>query len=395
MRRVILHLDMDAFYASVEILDNPTLRGKPVIVGGTPEGHGVVSTASYEARRFGIHSAMPASRAIRLCPDGIFLPPRPQRYAELSRKVMSVLEEYTPLVERISIDEAFLDVTGSLRLAGPPLAIAHALQNRIGEVTGGLTASVGIASNKFLAKVASDLRKPEGLVVVPGDGALDFLAPLGVNRIWGVGPKTAEQLHSAGYHTIGDLQSGSEKSLRSSFGNDLGSHLHRLANGLDDRPVIPSSKPRSVSSETTLAQFIPAQDLEAVERLLLSLSDDVSWRLRRSGARGRTVSLKVRDERFVTRTRSSSSEVPVHLTEEIYAVARHLFATKIDLNGLKIRLLGVGVSQLAFSDHHQVDLFESESKAKSLRVAEAVDSIRDRLGHRSIGIGRLVKPPPP
>ena len=395
MQRVILHVDLDAFYAAVEILDNPALGGKPVIVGGTPEGHGVVSTASYEARRFGIHSAMPASTAVRLCPHGVFVPPRPQRYAALSRRVMAVLEEYTPLVEQISIDEAFLDVTGSLRLAGPPLAIAHALKKRVGEVTGGLTASIGIASNKFLAKVASDLRKPDGLVVVPRDGALEFLAPLGINRIWGVGPKTAAQLHSAGYRTIRDLQQSSEASLRASFCIDLGRHLHRLANGLDDRPVVPSSKPRSVSSETTLARFIPAKDLDAVERLLLSLSHDVSRRLRRSSARGRTVSLKVRDERFVTRTRSLSSQAPVHLTEEIYAVARQLFTTKIDLHGFKIRLLGVGVSQLAFSEHHQVDLFESESKAKSLRVAEAVDSIRDRLGHGAIRLGRLVKPPLP
>ncbi len=391
--RVILHLDMDAFYAAVEVLDDPSLCGKPVIVGGTPSGHGVVSTASYEARRFGVRSAMPAVTAVRLCPDGVFLSPRPKRYAELSRRVMAVLAEYSSVVEPISIDEAFLDITGSLRLAGAPREIAFEIKRRVHETTGGLTASVGIAPSKFVAKVASDLCKPDGLVVVEPGRVREFLAPLPIERIWGVGPKSAEVLHRAGCRRIRDLQERSEALLVASFGEEMGRHLHRLANGIDNRAVVTSGSPRSVSSETTLGEFVPPDDIEAVERLLLRLSEDVATRLLRGHARCRGITLKVRDEKFVTRTRSTSLEEPTCLTEEIYGAARRLFTERVDLGRRRIRLLGVAAGHLSFDELEQLDLFDSPDRDRALRVATTVDSIRARLGRGAIVRGRLLDGP--
>jgi len=267
--RAIVHLDMDAFFAAVEVLDDPSLCRKPVIVGGTPEGRGVVSAASYEARRFGVRSAMPAAQAVKLCPRGIFLRPRMGRYEALSRCVFRALEEFTPLVEPISIDEAFLDLTGTERLWGEAALAARKIKARVREATGGLTASVGVAPNKFLAKVASDLEKPDGLVIVPGGREAEFLAPLPVEKLWGVGPRTAERLHALGLRRIGELQAYPEASLCSNLGVELGRHLFRLGRGLDERPVEPGSLAVSVSSEETYAEFIPTSDRAAIERRLL------------------------------------------------------------------------------------------------------------------------------
>ncbi|MCZ6794380.1 MAG: DNA polymerase IV, partial [Planctomycetota bacterium] len=314
-RRRILHLDMDAFFAAVEVLDNPELRGKPVIVGGTPQGRGVVSTASYEARRYGVHSAMPAAQAVKLCPAGIFLRPRLGRYAAVSREVFHLLAAYTPLVEPVSIDEAFLDVTGCRPLRGASrssgaVAIARELQERVEEVTGGLTCSVGVAWNKFLAKLASDLEKPRGLVVVPEEGVEEFLGPLPVSRLWGVGPRTAERLGRLGLRRVKDLQAVPAGDLERILGKELGRHVARLSRGQDERPVEPHGDPRSISMEQTYGEFLPADDVERLEAELFRMSDGVASRLRKSGLRGRVVTLKVRDERFATRTRSRTLPSP-------------------------------------------------------------------------------------
>src|SRR2546426_1030327 len=283
-QRFILHVDMDAFFAAVEVLDNPSLAGKPVIVGGTPEGRGVVSTASYEARKFGVRSAMPAAQAVKLCPHGIFLRPRMGRYWAVSRKFCAILPAVTPLVEPLSIDEAFLDVSGCYpqkRSTMPAAeAIAKEIQERVERETGGLTCSLGIAENKFLAKVASDLRKPRGLTVVPRGNSAEFLAPLPIERLWGVGPRTSELLRSLGVTTIGQISALKEKDLESILGVEFGRHLHRLSRGLDDREVETSWEAKSISQETTFAEFLAPNDREAIERVLFSLSDGVAERLR-------------------------------------------------------------------------------------------------------------------
>lgn len=393
--RAILHLDMDAFFAAVEVLDNPTLRGKPVIVGGTPEGRGVVSTASYEARRYGVHSAMPAATAVRLCPRGVFLRPRLTRYHVVSRQVFRLLREYTPLVEPLSIDEAFLDVSGSHPLRRPPEptaaeAIARELQDRVHDETGGLTCSLGVASNKFLAKLASDLEKPNGLVVVPATGVEEFLAPLEIDRLWGVGPKTAEHLRSLGLDRIGDLQRVSERDLLRLLGRELGDHLARLCRGLDDRPVVTDSDPKSIGHETTFGEFIPSSDRERLEGVLFALSDAVASRLRRAGLWGRTVTLKVRDERFVTRTRATQLDSPACTVEEIFAPVRSLLRERIQLANRKVRLLGVSVSGLVAEPHWQLEFFESRDRRRSENLAEAADAVREKFGDGAITRGRLL-----
>ncbi len=391
--RTILHLDMDAFFAAVEVLDNPSLAGKPVIVGGTVEGHGVVGTASYEARRYGVRSAMPAAQAVKLCPKGIFLRPRMGRYAAVSREIFKVLEEFAPAVEQVSIDEGFLDLTGMERHWKNPLEAARAIKKRVREVTGGLTSSIGIAPNKFLAKVASDLEKPDGLVVVPPDGVLEFLAPLKVEKLWGVGPRTAQVLHQMGLHLVGDLQQLPSGILRFKLGEEAGSHLEQLARGLDDRPVEAGGLPKSVSSETTLAEFLLPRDFEAIDRILLALCEDVAGRLRAVPARARRVVLKVRDDRFVTLTRSYTLQDPTQLDGEIFQCARSLYRERVPLDR-RIRLLGVAASELVFGGAVQLDFFQAESRRQAERMASAVDRIREKLGDGAILRGTLLEPPP-
>jgi DNA polymerase-4 len=395
--RSILHVDMDAFFAAVEVLDNPSLAGKPVIVGGTPEGHGVVSTASYEAREYGVRSAMPAAQAVKLCPHGIFLEPRGGRYADVSRQVFKLFEEVTPLVEPVSIDEAFLDVTGC-RPSRPSaleqrVAIARDLQRKVKEETGGLTCSVGVAENKFLAKVASDLRKPRGLVVVPPGKGAEFLAPLEIERLWGVGPKTAAHLHDLGLRAIGDIAKLSEKDLRSALGQDMGQHLHRLARGIDDRPVETTWEAKSLSQETTFATFLPPGDRPSIERTLFSLADSVAFRLRQDSVWGRTVHLKVRDEKFTTFTRALTLEAPTQVVEDIFAAALKLFRERIGLGGRKIRLLGVGVTNLTRSPCLQLDFFEDRAaeKSRAQRLARVADAICEKMGDGAITRARLVE----
>jgi DNA polymerase-4 len=319
---MILHVDMDAFYASVEERDRPELVGKPVIVGGTPEGRGVVAAANYVARRFGVHSAMPAVTAHRLCPRGIFLRPRMDYYAEVSDQIRGIFEKYTPLVEPLSLDEAFLDVTGSERLFGPAHDIGRMIKQEIRERLR-LVASVGVAPNKFLAKIASDLKKPDGFVVVEPDQVQEFLDPLPVGWLWGVGKVTGQVFEKLGIHRIGQLRQMSVELLRHHFGSS-GDHLWELAQGIDDRPVVPEQEAKSISHETTFARDL--EDPEIMRAWLLELSEQVGCRLRRHGLKGRTVHLKVRFGDFHTITRAQTLPQPTNVTQEIWQTAAQMFA---------------------------------------------------------------------
>ena len=392
---------MDAFFAAVEVLDRPSLAGKPVIVGGTPEGRGVVATASYEARRFGVRSAMPAATAVRLCPQGIFVAPRMGRYAEVSGRVFAVLEEVSPLVEGLSIDEAFVDATGSCRGEDPwrtdgdrcaAESLAAEIQKRIETATGGLTASVGVAENKFLAKVASDLRKPRGLVVVPPGTGPGFLAPLPIERLWGVGPRTAETLHGIGLRRIEDVARTPETRLEELLGGDLARHLKRLSAGLDDRPVEPGGEAKSIGRETTFGEFISPTDGEGIDRVIFALADDVASRLRAEGLWCRTVRLKVRDGKFRTFTRALTLEEPTQVVEEICGAARRLFAERIRLGRERVRLLGVTASNLVEEPLRQLDLFDGRAaeRERAESAARASDEIRKRLGDGAITRGKLI-----
>jgi DNA polymerase-4 len=375
---------MDAFYASVEQRDRPELRGRPVIVGGLG-GRGVVSAASYEARPFGVHSAMPMSIARRLCPQGVFLPVRMKRYAAVSRQVRDVLHSFTPLVEPLSLDEAFLDVRGCEGLFGPAPEIAHKVKGRIKAETG-LTASVGVAANKFLAKVASDLGKPDGLVVVPAGGAAAFLGPLPVGRVWGVGAKAEGRLHALGVRTVGQLAALPEKALVGHFG-ELGRHVWRLARGDDGRAVVPDGAAKSVSAETTFARDIG--DREALRTWLLGLTDHLAGRLRHAGLRARTVEVKVRSSDFRTRHRAQGLGQATNATGVIWQAARQLLDRGLTDEVLPVRLLGVGASRLTREGVVQGDLFDGGRRQQEA-LDRAIDAIRGRFGGAAIRRGSLL-----
>jgi DNA polymerase-4 len=380
--RTILHVDLDAFFAAVEQRDRPELRGKPVIVGGEPGGRGVVSAASYEARRFGVHSAMSLREAQRRCPDGIFLPVDGRRYQQASRDVMEVLRRFTPQVEPISIDEAFLDVTGSTALFGDGEAIARAIKDAVREEVG-LTASVGVATTKLVAKIASDLRKPDGLVVVaPGEESA-FLAPLPISRLWGVGEKTAVSLADYGVKTIGDLAALPPDVVIRRFGRHGGSLVER-ARGLDPDPVHVGDPAKSVGHETTFET--DTSDPEVIERTLLALSDGVAGRLRSAGVRASTIAVKVRDSSFRTITRQRTLDEPTDLTEPIYRVA--LALARPEVRGIRVRLLGVTASNLG--EREQLNLFATEDPRRRAAI-EAADAVRRRFGSRAITRARLVR----
>ncbi|MEW6357412.1 MAG: DNA polymerase IV [Planctomycetota bacterium] len=381
----IIHVDMDAFYASVEQRDAPSLRGKPVIVGGHPEGRGVVSAASYEARKFGVHSAMPITAARRICSHAVFLPVRMEQYAEESRKIRQILHSYTPLVEPLSLDEAFLDVAGSIRLFGPPEAIGRAIKERIRAETQ-LTASVGIAPNKFLAKLASDLEKPDGFVIIREDEKLDFIAPLPIRRIWGVGKVAEAALHEIGVRTIGDLRKLSIDALKPRFGK-VAEDLFNLSRGIDTRTVVPDSEAKSIGSEITFETDIG--DLDALLTTLLDLSEDVGERLRAEGCLCRTVTVKVRYPDFNTITRRMTLPEPTDSTSQIYQTACAILRGKIPLAGRLLRLIGVTASGLARGGV-QLSLFDQQKRAKGKRLDKTVDQIRKKLGPDAIKRGRLL-----
>jgi DNA polymerase-4 len=389
--RAILHVDMDAFFASVETLDDPTLRGKPVIVGGRPESRGVVAAASYEARAFGIHSAMSSRRAVQLCPHAVFLAPRGARYAEISRHVFAILESFTPLVEPLSIDEAFLDVTGCRRLFGPPEAIGHAIKHRIREEIG-LVASVGVAPNKFLAKLASDMEKPDGFVVIPADRAANLLADLPVSRIWGVGKVGRQALARLDIHTFRDLRDAPGDLIARHFGLSA-EHLLQLAWGRDERPVVPDSDAKSVGAETTFAADIA--DAAELRRQLDRLVDRVARRLRRHGLRAQTIHLKARYPDFTTVTRAATLETATCSTSIVRRTARDLLERRLERAGRSLRLIGVSVSGLTTGDAGQPDLFPDAAAERSERLDRLVDRLRDKHGPATITLGiaeRATKP---
>lgn len=379
--RTILHVDLDAFFAAVEQRDRPELRGKPVIVGGVPPGRGVVSAASYEARAFGVHSAMSVTEAYRRCPDGVFLPVDGRRYQQASRDVMAILRRFTPQVEPISIDEAFMDVTGSRPLFGEGPEIAAAIKSAIRDDVG-LTASVGVASTKLVAKIASDLRKPDGLVVVPPGDEAAFLAPLPISRLWGVGEKTAVALAEYGVRTIGDLAALSPDLLVRRFGKHGGS-LGTRALGMDDDPVHEGDPAKSVGHETTFDR--DSSDPEVIERTLLALSDGVAGRLRSAGVRASTIAVKIRDSSFRTITRQRTLAEPTDLTEPIYRAALDL--ARPEVRGIRVRLLGVTASNLG--EREQLALFGVDDP-KRRKAIEAADAVRRRYGSRAVTRGRLI-----
>jgi DNA polymerase-4 len=381
MTRTILHVDLDAFFAAVEQRDRPELRGKPVIVGGEPGARGVVSAASYEARAFGVHSAMSLTEAHRRCPNGVFLPVAGRRYQQASRDVMAVLRRFTPAVEPISIDEAFLDVTGSIALFGDGEAIARSIKAAVHDEVG-LTASVGVATTKLVAKVASDLRKPDGLVVVPPGEEEAFLAPLPIGRLWGVGEKTAVSLAEYGVRTIGDLAALPPDIVVRRFGKHGGALIDR-ARGVDPDVVHEGDPAKSIGHETTFEA--DTSDPEVIERTLLALADGVAGRLRSADVRASTITVKIRDSSFRTITRQRTLPEPTDLTEPIYRVAVDL--ARPEVRGLRIRLLGVTASNLG--EREQLRMFAAEDPRRR-RAIEAADAVRRRWGSRAVTRARLV-----
>ena len=384
---MILHVDMDAFYASVEERDRPELRGQPVIVGGNPEKRGVVAAANYVARQLGVHSAMPSLTAKRLCPHAIFLPSRVDYYAHVSRQIRHIFHRFTPLVEPLSLDEAFLDVTGSERLFGPAIDIGRQIKNAIRDDIG-LVASVGVAPNKFLAKLASDLEKPDGFVVVDPDGVQEFLSPLSVERLWGVGRKTSGILQQLSVRTIGQLRQLSPEILTSHFGSN-GEHLWQLAHGIDNRSVVPDRDAKSISHETTFVSDVDSADV--LRAWLLELTEQVARRLRRHELRGRTVQLKVRFADFRTLTRSRKLTEPTNTTDELWQVASELLTTQVPLDQLPVRLLGLGVSDLDRAGEVQGHLFDEDVHEKQTRLDEVGDLIRNRFGAQALRRGRSLE----
>ncbi len=376
----ILHVDMDAFYASVEQRDDPALRGRPVIVGGSADSRGVVSAASYEARVFGVHSAMPTATARRLCPHGVFLPVRMARYTAVARQLRAVFLSFTPLVEPLSLDDAFLDVRGCEGLFGPAPSIGRQIKERVRAETG-LTASVGVAANKFLAKLASDLRKPDGLVVLEPEHVRHVLDPLPVGKLWGVGKKGEERLAALGVRTIGQLAALPVEVLVDRWG-ESGRQLWELAHGRDGRAVVPDGEARSLSTETTFPRDVGRRDL--LRATLLDLVEELGERLRRAGLRGRTVELKVRTSDFRTFNRSETLAEPTDVTALLWQAAAGLFERRVPDDWLPLRLLGVGATNLTRGAPVQGHLFEEGWRQKQRALDRAVDAIRRQFGDGSI-----------
>jgi DNA polymerase-4 len=390
---MILHLDMDAFYASVEEREQPALRGRPVIVGGTPQGRGVVAAANYVARQYGVHSAMPAVQAQRLCPHAVVLPSRMPLYVQESKRIRDIMARYTPLIEPLSLDEAFLDVGGSERLFGSARSIAVALKREILDEIG-LVASVGVAPTKFVAKIASDFDKPDGLVCVEPHDVQEFLDDLPIGTLWGVGRATGARFAQLGVRTIGDLRQQSQNVIDALFGRQ-GTHLWQLAHGIDERAVIPEREAKSISHETTFNR-----DLAGYRELsthLHALVEQVAARLRRAQRRAARVQIKVRFDDFRTFSRASTFDTPTDSTRLIRIRATELLAQNVPRSRSQteqlttpVRLIGVGVS--GFSDiaveAAQGDLFTSAKAEPDTVVDRVVDNIRGRYGAQALRRGR-------
>ncbi len=388
--RAILHVDMDAFFASVEQREDPSLKGKPVVVGSDPQGgrgRGVVAAASYEARRYGIHSAQPISEAWRRCPGAVYLRPRGSLYREVSRGVFGILERYTDLVEPLSIDEAFLDVTASKQLFGTGPEIARRIKREVRDEER-LTASVGVAPSKFIAKIASDLEKPDGLVIVPPGTERAFLDPLEIRRLWGAGPRTQARFRELGARTLGDVARLELAVLVGTFGEARGRHFHELARGIDERPVRPDRERKSLGKEITFHRDV--SDRERVRRTLLGLCDETALALRGKGLAGSTVTVKLRWEGFETVTRQASLDRAVNTTERIWPVARELL-TKADRPGRRVRLVGVSLSGLVAEEGRQLTLFAPEGERRDERVASALDRLAERFGPGAVTRAALLE----
>lgn len=376
-QRVILHVDMDAFFASVEQRDNPDLRGKPVLVGGRGP-RGVVAAASYEARTYGCHSAQPTAVALRLCPSAIVVSGRHSDYKAVSRQVFAILERFSPAIQPISIDEAFLDITGSLKLFGSPVHIAQEIRRLVKEETN-LTCSVGVAPNKFLAKLASDMDKPDGLTVIDPKRIQETLDPLPVTKLWGVGPSAERSLARLGIRTVRDLRSMPIDTLRARMG-DHGVHLHTLARGIDDRPVRVDRSAKSISHEHTFP--VDLDNPEEVRALIARQAQDVAMRLRKNNRFARTVTIKVRFGNFETITRSHTLEQQTDETRTIHDAARSLFDTWAR-TFQPVRLIGVAVSQLTDAPATP-GLFDTNDHDKERAVDQISDAIADRFGKDAI-----------
>lgn len=379
--RYIVHVDMDAFFAAIEQRDNPALRGKAVVVGADPrngKGRGVVSTCSYEARRFGIHSAMPISIAFRRCPNAVFLPVDMEKYSRVSSQIYDILYDFTPEIEVVSIDEAFLDITGSYRIFGTPLETCRLIKSRIKKETN-LTASIGLAPTMMAAKIASDLDKPDGLLEVTRQGLLAFLWPLDVDMIWGLGKKTKALLNDMGIETIGDLAKRDIEEMRLAFGKN-GEHFWQLANGIDDREVEVKYEAKSISNEITFGH--DTSDAEKIRGALLSLCEKVSRRLRQEGLKGRTITLKIRLHGFHTYTRDVSIYKATNFSDVIYREIERLY-NNFGKREEKVRLVGVKVSNLIHADFPDT-LLEDDIDQEREKLHKAIDRINEKFGERAI-----------
>jgi DNA polymerase-4 len=390
---MIIHADMDAFYASVEIRDRPELADKPVAVGGSAEGRGVISAANYVARRYGVHSALPTVTAKRLCPDLILLPGRMGFYAEISQHIRRIFERFTPLIEPLSLDEAFLDVTHSEKLFGPAQNIGQQIKHAV-KAELDLVVSVGIAPNKFIAKIASDIDKPDGFVYVSQAQIQAFLDPLPVKRIWGVGKTTEKQLQQLGIHSVRDLRLQAKENLLQRFG-EHGAHLWELAHGIDHRPVVSEYDAKSISHEITFPKNITDRDI--LLSVLLQLTEQVGTRLRQQEYAGRTVHLKIRYADFTTLTRSHTMDHASHVTSELWQTVKTLFTSKLPAKLPPVRLLGMGVSGFDRQDSEyalQQDLFVPDglkAKQKAKQIDKVSDAVKERFGAKALRRGRVVK----
>jgi DNA polymerase-4 len=383
----ILHVDMDAFYASVEIRDAPELAGKPVVVGGTG-GRGVVLSASYQARAFGVRSAMPVGRARRMCPRAVFVPPRRGVYAAVSKAVMAIFGTITPEVEPLALDEAFLDVSGALRRLGTPAAIARSIRARVAAEQG-ITCSVGVAPTKFVAKIASTRCKPDGLLVVPREGVLGFLHPLPVAALWGVGERTGEGLARLGLRTVADIAHTPVTALQRELGVAQGSHLSALAWGRDERQVTPHVAEKSIGAEETFETDV--DDPERIRRELLKLSGRTAQSLRASGCVARTISVKLRLANFKTMTRARTLPYPTDVAHEIYATACSLYESAGLDHGAQLRLVGVRVSGLTPATSANTQLTFDDRPVGWREAEQAVDKIARRFGSGAVRPAALVE----
>jgi DNA polymerase-4 len=382
----VLHIDMDAFYASVELISRPELKGTPVIVGGGSRS--VVLSATYEARRFGVHSAMPMTRARRLCPQATVVEPSHGRYSRVSAGVMEIFRSVTPLVEPLSLDEAFLDVAGAVRRLGRPREIGQLIRDRVADEQG-ITCSVGVATTKFVAKLASTRSKPDGMLVVPASGVVAFLHPLPVGALWGVGEKTEKELTRLGLHTVGDIAHTPRNTLVRALGPAAGSHLHALSWGRDERRVVAHEPDKSIGAEETFSRDV--DDPDVVRRELLRLAERTAARLRTAGLAGRTVSVKIRFADFTTITRARTLPEPTDVAAVLYATARQLYEA-LGLDRARLRLVGIRVEGLVESEFAPHQLLLGERAQGRREVEQAADRAARRFGDGTVRPASLVDP---